>query len=188
MLRHTLSLLILLLATLLSLGSSELKWRQFPFLYSPYLLGTDHARKSQFYCCVAQTTQKKSHVLTISPVHCLADCCLATSYKHSSYCWVRVLRSVYRAVAWQCVDMSEYIIFNFHIHTMHEDLQYILIYSVCDVCMYVYSRGGPQPAPAPRSVCDTAHCQEERSIGFDLQFCRISVSQSFNEPYFRDPL
>jgi hypothetical protein len=51
-----------------------------------YPLGTDHAQKTQFYCCVAQTTRKTSHVITISPVHWLADCCLVTSYKHSSYC------------------------------------------------------------------------------------------------------
>jgi hypothetical protein len=35
-----------------------------------------------------------------------ADCWLATTYKHSSCCCVRVSRGVYRAVAWQCVDMS----------------------------------------------------------------------------------
>jgi hypothetical protein len=34
-----------------------------------YSLGTDHAQKTQFYCCVAQTTLKTSHVITISPVH-----------------------------------------------------------------------------------------------------------------------
>jgi hypothetical protein len=47
-----------------------------------YPLGTDHAQKTQFYCCVAQTTQKTCYVITISPVHWRADCCLATSYKY----------------------------------------------------------------------------------------------------------
>jgi hypothetical protein len=74
-----------------------------------YPLGMDHAQKTQFYCYVAQTTQETSHVIAISPVHWGADCCLATSYKHSSYCCVRVSQGVYRAVAWQCVDMSQYI-------------------------------------------------------------------------------
>jgi hypothetical protein len=68
-----------------------------------YPLGTDHAQKTQFYYCAAQTTQKTSHIITISPVHWRADCCLAMSYKHSSYCCVRVSRDVYRAVAWQCL-------------------------------------------------------------------------------------
>jgi hypothetical protein len=72
-----------------------------------YPLGTDHAQKTHFYCCVAQTTQKTSHVITISPVHWRADCCLKTSYEHSPYCWVHVSWGVYRAVAWQCVDMSQ---------------------------------------------------------------------------------
>jgi hypothetical protein len=73
-----------------------------------YPLGTDHAQKTQFHCCVAQTTQKTSHVISISPVHWRADCCLATSYKRSSYCCVRVSLGVYRAVAWQYVDISQY--------------------------------------------------------------------------------
>jgi hypothetical protein len=55
-----------------------------------YPLGTDHAQKTQFYCCVAQTILKTSHV----PVHWFADCCLATSYKHSSYCWVTLSEKV----------------------------------------------------------------------------------------------
>jgi hypothetical protein len=59
-----------------------------------YPLGTDHAQKTQFYCCVAQTTQKTSHVITISPVHWRADCCLTTSYKHSSYCCVTLNEKV----------------------------------------------------------------------------------------------
>jgi hypothetical protein len=58
------------------------------FRILPYPLGTDHAQKTQFYCCVEQTTQKTSHVITISPVRWLADCCLAMSYKHSSCCCV----------------------------------------------------------------------------------------------------
>jgi hypothetical protein len=45
----------------------------------------------QFYClalCMARTTLKTSYVITVLPVHCCADCCLATSYKYSSYCCV----------------------------------------------------------------------------------------------------
>jgi hypothetical protein len=53
-----------------------------------YPLGTDHAQKSQFYCCFAQTTQKTSHVMITSPVHWLPDCCLAINYIQSSYCCV----------------------------------------------------------------------------------------------------
>jgi hypothetical protein len=33
-----------------------------------YPLGTDHSQKTQFHCCVAQTTQKSSHMMTISPI------------------------------------------------------------------------------------------------------------------------
>jgi hypothetical protein len=53
-----------------------------------YLLGTDHTQKTQLYCCVAQKTQKTSHLINISPVHWLTDCCLATSHKYLSYCCV----------------------------------------------------------------------------------------------------
>jgi hypothetical protein len=74
-----------------------------------YPLGMDHAQKTQFYCCLTHTTQKTSHVIAISPVHWCADCCLATSYKHSSCCCVRVLRGIYPAVYWQWVDMSQYL-------------------------------------------------------------------------------
>jgi hypothetical protein len=62
-----------------------------------YPLGTDHAQKKQFYFCVAQTTQKTSPVTTISPVHWLTDCGLATSYKHSSYCYVTIRVTVFIA-------------------------------------------------------------------------------------------
>jgi hypothetical protein len=58
-------------------------------------LGTDHAQKTQFYCCVAQTTQKTSHVITISAVHWRADCYLPTSYKHESYCYVNLGEKVF---------------------------------------------------------------------------------------------
>jgi hypothetical protein len=47
-------------------NSSEVSSHSRIFLYP---LGTDQAQKTQFYCCVAQTTQKTSHVITISPVH-----------------------------------------------------------------------------------------------------------------------
>jgi hypothetical protein len=62
-----------------------------------YPLGTDHAQKTQFCCTVAQTTQKTSHVITISPVHCRNDCCLATNYKHSSYFCVNLSEKVFIA-------------------------------------------------------------------------------------------
>jgi hypothetical protein len=61
-----------------------------------YLLCTGHAQKIQFYCCVEQTTQKTIHVIAISPVHWRADCCLTTSYKHSSSCCV-ILSEVFIA-------------------------------------------------------------------------------------------
>jgi hypothetical protein len=49
-------------------------------------LGTDQTQKTQFYCCVAQITQKTSHMISIFPVHWRADCYLGTSYKYSPYC------------------------------------------------------------------------------------------------------
>jgi hypothetical protein len=89
-------------------SSSELKWSEVPFPSS--LTSSRHGPRTEntiLLLCSA-TTQKTNHVITISPVHWRADCCLPTSYKHSSYCCVRVSRGVYRAVAWQCVDMSQY--------------------------------------------------------------------------------
>jgi hypothetical protein len=59
-----------------------------------YPLGTDHAQRTQVYCCVAQITLKTSHLIAISPVHWRADCYLATSYKHSSYCYVNLSQNV----------------------------------------------------------------------------------------------
>jgi hypothetical protein len=44
-----------------------------------YLIGTNHAQKTQFYCCVEQITLKTNHVIFISPVPWHAHCCLATS-------------------------------------------------------------------------------------------------------------
>jgi hypothetical protein len=73
-----------------------------------YPLGMNHAQKTQFYCCIEQTAQKASYVIAISPVHWRADHCLATNYKYSPYCCVCVSWVVYRAVAWQCIDMSQY--------------------------------------------------------------------------------
>jgi hypothetical protein len=63
-------------------NSSEVN---FHYRVFPYPLGTDHAQKTQLYCCVAQTTQKISQVMTILPVHWRADYYLETSSKHSSY-------------------------------------------------------------------------------------------------------
>jgi hypothetical protein len=50
-----------------------------------YSFRTDHAQKTQFYCCVAPTAQKTAHEVPTQRVHWRVDCCLATSYKHSSY-------------------------------------------------------------------------------------------------------
>jgi hypothetical protein len=75
-----------------------------------YIGSARTTQETQFHGCLAQTTQKTRHVIAISPLHWRDDCCLATSYKHSSYCCVRVSRGVYQAVAWQCVDMSQYYI------------------------------------------------------------------------------
>jgi hypothetical protein len=106
--RHTLSLLILLLATRLFPWKFGTQVQSIPIRVFPYPLGTDHAQKTQFYCCVEQTTQKASNVITISPVYWRSDCCLATTYKHSSY-FLRDFKreGVYRDVAWQWVDMSQ---------------------------------------------------------------------------------
>jgi hypothetical protein len=59
-------------------------------------LGTDHAQKTQFCCCLAQTAQKTSHVINISPVHWCSDYCLATGYKHSFYCCLKFSEVVIR--------------------------------------------------------------------------------------------
>jgi hypothetical protein len=61
------------------------------------LSGTDHTQKTQLDCCLTQTTQKTSHVITILPVHWRADCCLATRYKRSSYCCVTLSEKVFIA-------------------------------------------------------------------------------------------
>jgi hypothetical protein len=44
----------------------------------------DHAQETQFSCLVP-AAQKTSHVVPTQRIHWRADCCLATSYKHSSY-------------------------------------------------------------------------------------------------------
>jgi hypothetical protein len=76
-----------------------------------YSRGTDNAENTVLL--LRSADHITSHVIAISPVHWHADCCLATSYKHSSYCCVRVSRGVYRAVAWKCVNMSQYYCFRF---------------------------------------------------------------------------
>jgi hypothetical protein len=53
------------------------------------------ALKIQRYCCIRKTTEKMSHMIATSAVHWCADCCLATSYKPLSYCWV-----------WLCEEVS----------------------------------------------------------------------------------
>jgi hypothetical protein len=62
-----------------------------------YPLDTDEAQKTQIYCCATQTKQKRSDVITVSPVHWCADCFLGTSYKHSSYCCVTLSEKVFIA-------------------------------------------------------------------------------------------
>jgi hypothetical protein len=44
-----------------------------------YSLRTDHAQKTQFYCWLAPTAQKTSHVVPTEWVHWRADFCLAMS-------------------------------------------------------------------------------------------------------------
>jgi hypothetical protein len=74
-----------------------------------YPLGTDHGQKTQsLYCRMAQTTLKTSHVIASSPPHWRADCCLAMSYKHSSYCCV-TLSEVFIA------SLSSYTRYNIYI-------------------------------------------------------------------------
>jgi hypothetical protein len=84
-----------------------------------YYVGMDHTQKTQFSCCISQTTQKTSHVITISLVHWCIDCRLATSYKHSSYCFVHVSWGVYWAITWQCIDMSQYYVWHSITNTLY---------------------------------------------------------------------
>jgi hypothetical protein len=86
-----------------------------------YPLGTDHAQKTQFYCCVAQTTQKTSHVLAIFPVHWRAACYLATIYKHSGYCCV-TLSEVFIAPLPSYTRYNIYNNFNDYIFTISQEL------------------------------------------------------------------
>jgi hypothetical protein len=39
------------------------------------------------------------------PSHCLEVGCITPLF----YCWVCVMQGVYRAVAWQCIDTSQYV-------------------------------------------------------------------------------
>jgi hypothetical protein len=71
-----------------------------------YSRGTDNAENIVLLLRGADHTENKSHVIVTQLVHWRADCCLATSYKYSSHCCVRVSRDVYQAVAWQCVGIS----------------------------------------------------------------------------------
>jgi hypothetical protein len=90
-------------------STAEPSWTTLAASELVYIATARTTQKTQFYCCVARTTQETNHMIAISPVYWRADCCLATSYKHSSYCCLRVSLGVYRAVAWQCVDMSQLI-------------------------------------------------------------------------------
>jgi hypothetical protein len=73
--------------------------KSIPILVFSFILSarTTHRKHSRSIICVAQTTQKTSDAITISPVHWLADCCLATSYKHSSYFCVTLSEKVFIA-------------------------------------------------------------------------------------------
>jgi hypothetical protein len=75
-----------------------------------YSRGTDNAENRVLLLRSADHTENTSNVIAITQVHWSADCCLATSYKHSPYCCVRVTRAAYWAVAWQCVDISQYVV------------------------------------------------------------------------------
>jgi hypothetical protein len=58
-----------------------------------YSRGTDDAENTVLLLRSADYIENRNHVIAISSVHWRADCCLATSYKHSSYYCVRVSRS-----------------------------------------------------------------------------------------------
>jgi hypothetical protein len=77
----------------------------FPFPYS--FISFWHRPRTENTVLLLRSADhtEASHMITVSPVHWRADCCLATNCKHSSYCCVWVSRGVYRAVAWQCVDI-----------------------------------------------------------------------------------
>jgi hypothetical protein len=74
-----------------------------------YSHGMDNSGNTVLLLRSADHTESRSHTLAISPVHWRVDCCLATNYKHSSCCCMRLSRCVYRTVAWQCVDMTHYV-------------------------------------------------------------------------------
>jgi hypothetical protein len=106
--RHTVSLLILLLATLpLELrNSSEINSHSRILSYS---LGTDHAQKTQFYCCVEQTTQKtRVTCQTASSLVRYQHWTWRGRHRKHSLVYCCVLDRVYRAVAWQRVDGIRY--------------------------------------------------------------------------------
>jgi hypothetical protein len=50
---------------------------------SRYIAAAWTIQKSQFCCCIRKTIEKMSHLILTSPIHWRADCCLATSCKHS---------------------------------------------------------------------------------------------------------
>jgi hypothetical protein len=69
---------------------SEYGIRLTVMFFIPWDALSDERTGLTFVCAAGpcHTTQKTSHVITISPIHWRADCCLATSCKHSSYCCV----------------------------------------------------------------------------------------------------
>jgi hypothetical protein len=70
-------LLILLLATLLFPWNFGTQVKSIPIPVFSHILSARTTHRKQSYCCVAQTTQKTSHVITISSVRWRADCYLA---------------------------------------------------------------------------------------------------------------
>jgi hypothetical protein len=71
---------------------------QFPFPYS--LISSRHGPRTENTVLLLRRAQKTSHVITISPVHWRADCCLATCYKHSSYRYVTLSEKM--GLQWNC--------------------------------------------------------------------------------------
>jgi hypothetical protein len=76
---------------------SELPWTRNCLTYIAEERTSHHGKHSFLYCCVRKATEKTSNMIATSPAHGRADCCLATSYKHSSYYWVRLREEVFIA-------------------------------------------------------------------------------------------
>jgi hypothetical protein len=72
---------------------------QFPFPYSLIFSRHGPPTENTDLLLLSVDHTEKSQVIAISPVHWRTDCCLTTSYKHSSYCCVRISQGAYRDVA-----------------------------------------------------------------------------------------